>query len=419
MCLVFSHISMLSPPARTSSRESVLMLTLIENGLVQAPESKGRVPVLLANERIEKIGGIDRRALDRLGCEYEVIDATDCYVTPGIIDPHEHLLGGSGEGSLSRQSPMLFLTEIIRSGVTTVVGTLGVDTTMKTLPGLLARVKALNEEGLSTRMWTGGYNIPPLTITGSVRSDMLFIDECVGAGELAISDERSLQTSSDEFARHVLDTHIGGLLSGKSGITHIHVGDGRNRLEPLRELLDNYDIKPEWLYPTHVERTPELIVEAIGLAREGSYVDIDVVEQKLAKDVHAYLDGGGPQDKLTVSSDSDSSTPDILFDQLCGLVVKQKLPLELMLSFCTSNTAAVLKLESKGRLDEGKDADVLVLRKGSLEIVEVIARGKRMVRDGSVAVREKFLEESSRSVRLTGVKFDPAVMSLSSDGLER
>jgi beta-aspartyl-dipeptidase (metallo-type) len=66
-----------------------------------------------------------------------------------------------------------------------------------------------------------------------------------------------------------------------------------------------------------------------------------------------------------------------------------------------------LKLDRKGRLDEGNDADVLVLKKGSLEIVEVIARGKRMVKEGSLAVREKFLEESFRNVSLIGDKFDP------------
>ena len=389
------------------------MLTLIENGDIYAPEHKGRAPILLANGKIEKIGKINGRALDELGCEYEVIDAEDCFVTPGIIDPHQHLLGGSGEGSLALQSPELFLTEIVRAGITTVVGVLGVDTTMKTMEGLLARVKGLAEEGLSTRMWTGGYNIPPMTITESVRTDMLFIDEVVGAGEIAISDERSLQTSIDELARHVLDTHIGGLLSGKAGITHFHVGPGAKRLEPLRQILNDHEIKAEWLYPTHISRSPELMAEAIGLAREGAYVDLDTVQQELAKDVKFYLDNGGPADRLTVSSDADSGTPDILFDQLCGLVVKKKMPLELVLSFCTSNTAKVLKLQSKGRLDEGNDADLLVLKKASLEIVEVIALGKRMVKEGSVAVRERFLEESHRNVRLTGDEYDPAVVSLS------
>jgi beta-aspartyl-dipeptidase (metallo-type) len=307
---------------------------------------------------------------------------------------------------------MLFLTEIVRAGITTVVGTLGVDTTMKTLPGLLARVKALSEEGISSRMWTGGYNIPPVTITGSVRNDMLFLHECIGAGELAISDERSLQTSTDELARHVLDTHIGGLLSGKAGVTHFHVGKGASRLQPLRDLLEKHEVKPEWLYPTHIGRSPELVAEAVGLAREGSFVDIDTVEQDLAKVLRTYESMGGPLEQLTVSSDSDSGTPDAHYDQLCGMVLKHRMPLERMLTLCTSNPARVLKLENKGTLAEGKDADLLVLTRGSLEIVHVIARGKPMVRDGEVVVREKFLDESQRNVRLTGEKFDPAWLSL-------
>src|SRR5581483_259606 len=114
-------------------------------------------------------GQIDRHALDRLAVDYEVIDASDSLVIPGLVDPHAHLLGGSGEGSLALGSPMIFVEEIAGWGVTTVVGTLGVDTTMKTIEGLLARVKALHELGLHTRMWTGGYNVPPTTLLHSVR----------------------------------------------------------------------------------------------------------------------------------------------------------------------------------------------------------------------------------------------------------
>src|SRR5689334_13084323 len=122
------------------------MFLLIEGGELFDPEPRGRQTVLTANERIAKIGNVDRRALDALGLEYDTVDASDGYVVPGLIDPHEHLLGGSGEGGLELQTPMLFLREIARAGVTTVVGTLGVDTTMKTISGLLARVKALAKE---------------------------------------------------------------------------------------------------------------------------------------------------------------------------------------------------------------------------------------------------------------------------------
>ena len=163
------------------------MLLLIENGELYDPIPRGPQSVLIANDRIEKVGRVDRRVLDALGVEHEVIDATDCAVVPGFIDPHQHLLGGSGEGSLALQSPEIFLREIVRAGITSVVGTLGVDTTMKTIAGLLARVKALEEEGISAWLWTGGYNVPPTTVMASIREDMLFVDEVVGAGEIAIS----------------------------------------------------------------------------------------------------------------------------------------------------------------------------------------------------------------------------------------
>jgi beta-aspartyl-dipeptidase (metallo-type) len=382
------------------------MFLLIENGEVYAPEPQGVRSILVANDRIECIDDIDRRSLDALQVDYVVIDASECYVAPGIIDPHEHLLGGSGEGSLALQTPMLFPTEIARAGITTVVGTLGVDTTMKTIQGLLARVKALTEEGIDAYMWTGGYNVPPTTLMGSVRNDMLFVDAVIGAGEIAISDERGLNQSPQELAKLVRDAHVGGLLSGKAGVTHLHVGEEETRLEPLRGLIEDYQIKAEWLYPTHIERSAKLMDEAIELARQGAYVDMDVVDKKLGERVRRYIDNGGPLDKLTISSDADSSTPDIFYRELCGLVVKHRFPLERMLNLVTVNTAAVLKLEKrKGRIEVGKDADLLVLDKSSLEIRHVIARGKHMVADGEPIFREKFLEQSARNYHLIGAKW--------------
>ena len=385
------------------------MLILIENADVYAPEPKGRTDILIANNRIEKVGRVDRRALDALGAEYQHIDATGCIVTPGLIDPHEHLLGGSGEGSLALQSPELFIDEICRAGVTTVVGTLGVDTTMKTLPGLLARVKAMKEEGLSAYLWTGGYNIPPTTLLHDVREDIMYIDECIGAGEIAISDERALAPDMFSLARIVTDAHVGGLLTGKCGISHFHVGGSDRRLSPLMALLENFDIKPEWLFPTHIERSTELMDEAIAFAQNGMPVNMDIVEQKAAKWTKYYLENGGPPEQFTISSDADSSTPDIFYGQICGLVVKHRMPLELVLPFVTSNTARILKLNQKGRVAEGCDADVLVLTEGSLDIREVIAGGKRLVEDGECKTKPKFLEKSSRNVTLIGDELDEPV----------
>ena len=378
------------------------MLTLIENGRVYDPAPRGATSILLANDRIEKIGEVERRLLDALDVEYEVVDAEGCLVIPGFVDPHEHLLGGSGEGGFELQTPMLFPREILRAGVTTVVGLLGVDTTMKTLSGLLARVRALKEDGLSAWMWSGGYNVPPTTVMDSIRKDVMFIEEVVGAGEIAISDERGLNQSAQELAKVVRDTHVGGMLAKKAGVTHFHVGEEDTRLQPLRELIEDFRVKPEWLYPTHVQRNARLLREAIDLANAGSYVDFDVVNEDAARWVGIYRDEGGPMERLTLSSDADSATPDIYFEQFQQLVTKHGYALEVVLPLVTSNPAGVLKLKKKGRIEVGCDADILVVEDGVVEIRDVIARGKRVVTDGVPTIRDRFLEKSKRAVVIDG-----------------
>jgi Mur ligase family, glutamate ligase domain/Amidohydrolase family len=227
-------------------RKRLQMLTLLEHGELYAPEARGRQSVLLCADRIARIGALDRRALEATGLELSVVDATGCVVTPGFIDPHVHLTGGSGERGFSTQTPEIFPSELIAAGVTTVVGCLGVDTTTKTMAGLLARAKAINEEGLAAYIYTGGYNVPPTTLTGSIRTDIMFVAEVIGAGETAISDVRATEPEVRELARLVSEAYVGGLLSRKAGVTHFHVGDGRRRLEPLRVLLNDYDVEPAW-----------------------------------------------------------------------------------------------------------------------------------------------------------------------------
>jgi beta-aspartyl-dipeptidase (metallo-type) len=114
------------------------------------------------------------------------------------------------------------------------------------------------------------------------------------------------------------------------------------------------------------------------------------------------MERGGDLSRFTISSDSGSSSPRTLYQQLCGLVVEHRMPFEQVWPLVTENTARVLRLESKGRLEAGCDSDVVVLRKDSLDVVEVFAGGRRLVRDGSLAVRERFLEDSNRRVSLHG-----------------
>ena len=380
------------------------MLTLIQGGQVYDPEPLGPRSVLLADGHVGKVGKVDRRALESLGADYEIIDATGCLVVPGLIDPHIHLLGGSGETGFSTQTPEFFISEIVRFGITTVVGTLGVDTTMKTMAGLLAKVKALKEQGLNAFCWTGGYDLPPSSILDTVREDIMFIDEVIGAGEVAISDQRALAPDPRELARTATHAHIGGMLARKAGLLHVHVGESDKRLQPLRDVLDEFDVEPFWFYATHVERTEKLMDEALALAKRGMPCDLDVVERDLHRWVRYWREHGGPPELLTISSDASMTSPAGVWDQLRDCVLNHGFTLEQVLPLATRNTARILKLREKGELRKGCAGDILLVDEESLEIVHVLSEGKVMVRDGEVVEQEHWLDDSDRFVELEGRK---------------
>jgi beta-aspartyl-dipeptidase (metallo-type) len=350
------------------------MLILIENGEVLAPEPSGRVPVLLAGTQIARLGQVDPRGAEALGLDLDVIDARGCWVIPGLVDPHAHLTGGSGEEGFASRSPAIQLSELIRGGTTTVVGCLGVDATTRTLVDLLACVRGLEEQGISAFMYTGSYDIPPVTLTGTVRDDLLIVDKVVGVGEVAVSDERAPQPAVRDLARVVIDAKVGGMLSGKAGVTHFHLGSQPERMAPLRALIDDHHIDPVLLYPAHVHRNEALLDEAVDLSRRGSYVDMDAVEEELGRCIRLFLEKGGDPGRLTLSSDADSNAPEELWRKL-RRAVRGGLPFERLLPSVTANAARVLKLSGKGRLAPGCDADVLVVRRESLE--EFLASSKR------------------------------------------
>lgn len=378
------------------------MLTLIEGGRVYAPEPCGVQSVLLADGHVSKVGPIDRDALERVGTDCRVIDARGCIVAPALIDPHVHLLGGSGETGFATQTPEFFISELVQNGVTTVVGTLGVDTTMKTMAGLLAKVKALKEHGLNAFCWTGGYDLPPASILRTVREDILFIDEVIGAGEIAISDTRALPHEPRELARVAIDAHVGGMLAQKAGLVHVHVGEADSGLDPVVRVLDEFNVEAEWFYPTHVERSEALMGQAIHLAQKGGMgMDVDVVERDLYKWLRYWRDHGGPPHLLTVSSDASINRPAVM-QQLRDCVLNHGFALEQVLPLATRNTARILKLKEKGELRKGCAGDILLLEEGSLEIVHVLSHGKFVVRDGRVVEQEKWLEDSDRRIHLDG-----------------
>lgn len=382
------------------------MFTLIKNGDIYAPKYLGKTSILLNGSKIIEIGDLDERQLSSL-FEVDIIDASDMIVSPGIIDPHVHLIGGGGEGGFATRTPEIQLSSIVKAGVTTVVGCLGTDGTTRHMTSLLAKARGLEDEGITAYIYTGNYHVPTPTITSSVKDDVILIDKVIGAGEIAISDSRSAQPSVHEVAKLAAEARVGGLLSKKAGVTHFHVGIGKERLSFLRTLIEDYEIPPANIYATHITRSKELVDEAIDLSHKGAYVDI-TADDKTAGWIDYFKNNGGDMSHLTVSSDGNGSLPVFdekgemtgfgvasqksLFEQIVIAVKNHEMALSDVLSLVTVNTAAALRLEKKGSIGKGMDADLLLLDKASLAINHVFANGQHMLKDKKVIVKGTFEE---------------------------
>ncbi|HEX8172696.1 MAG TPA: amidohydrolase family protein [Thermoanaerobaculia bacterium] len=334
-------------------------MLLLRHGNVYTPKPIGPATIAVAGGRIEKIGDVNASSFSPT-----IIDASGCIITPGLIDCHSHLIGGSGEKGFASASAGIDARELLANGITTVIGLLGTDTTTRTLPALLAKVKALREQGLNAKMWTGGYDARSLT--GRVRDDIVLIEEIVGAGEIAIADRRGAHFSPRELARLASDCYVAGTLTGKAGVLHLHTGELPERLSIVRELLDR-GISAAALHPTHVNRNEGLLAEAAELTRRGVAVDFDVVEEDLPRWWRLF---DGDRSLVTISTDAPIGRVGALLEQVRALPLEESLPL------ATSNPARLLKLHEAGEIAEGKRADLLVLDERSLALRYVIAGGE-------------------------------------------
>jgi len=120
------------------------MLTLISRGSVFSPDPRGKKDILILGD---KIGAVSEPGqIEIKGMEYEVVDASEKIVIPGLIDSHVHILGGGGEGGPATRAPEITVEDVVSSGVTTVIGCLGTDGTTRHMESLLAKAKGLELE---------------------------------------------------------------------------------------------------------------------------------------------------------------------------------------------------------------------------------------------------------------------------------
>ena len=409
---IFSRACTKIPHSQHCASSTLNMFKLITNADVHAPESLGIKNLLVCAGKITYIGDTPPVLDDRL--DVTVTDLDGARLIPGFIDAHAHITGGGGEAGPSTRVPPLHLSQYTSAGVTSVIGLLGTDDLTRNPQTLLTQVYGLREEGLSAWCYTGGYHVPVVTLTDSVRSDIVNLDPVIGVGEVAISDHRSSQPTRDEILRLASEAHVAGLMTGKAGVVHFHMGDGERGLSMLNECLDISEIPARVFNPTHINRNKPLFEQACELSKRGCNVDItafphedDAHGWNTEEAVSRYFERGLDKSKLTISSDGGGclpqfdaqgellkmgfALPSALSDALkvlldCGLPLADVLPL------LTSNVSRLLKLDSKGHIAKGMDADLLALGPNNT-IDRVMANGVWHIADGEPIKRGLFEKE--------------------------
>ncbi len=387
------------------------MFELITNADIYAPKALGLQNLLVCAGKIVYLGERVPQFDDSLSVQ--ITDLDGARLIPGFIDAHAHITGGGGEAGPSTRVPPPPLSQFTRAGVTSVVGLLGTDDLTRNTQTLLTQVMGLREEGLSAWCYTGGYHLPATTLTESVRSDIVNLEPVIGVGEVALSDHRSSQPTRDEILRLASEAYVAGLMTGKAGIVHFHLGDGERRLSMIRDCLEQSEIPSRVFNPTHVNRNKALFEEACELTARGCTVDMTAypaefndagwsAEQATAR----YFEKGFDPQKLTISSDGGGCLPQfdaqgemlkMDFAKSSALAITFKamldmdLPMASILPLMTSNVADLLKFHRKGRIDTGFDADLLVLD-DSHGIQSVMVNGVWHVKQGEQLVKGLFEE---------------------------
>lgn len=384
------------------------MIKLFKAAHVFAPEDLGVKDVLVAGDKIcriaDKIEGYEGLQ------DVEVFALNGKLLVPGYIDLHVHITGGGGEQGPASRVPESYLTAFTTNGITTVVGLLGTDGITRSLENLVAKARALTEEGITVYCLTSYYAYPPTTMTGSVEKDITMITPMIGV-KVAVSDHRSSNPSGEDLIALGVQARRAGLISNTPGLVTLHMGSGKGKLEPLFYALDNSDLPAKNFLPTHMLRTDELIDAGVKLIKRGGYVDctagaddkeLEVNAEKLFDLLHRE---GVSAEHVSLSSDAFGSQPKFDANGECiGLtyaspkylhktvqsLVRRGMPLTEALKPLTTTPAVLLAKEGcKGCICGGADADLLVLD-AELNICSVFAKGKTAVLDGSVIMKGRF-----------------------------
>jgi beta-aspartyl-dipeptidase (metallo-type) len=385
-------------------------MILFQQSDLFAPESRGRRDVLLAGTRVVALGETLKVPGD---WPVEVVSAKGLRMIPGLIDAHVHITGGGGEGGPATRTPELRLAQLRDAAITTVIGCLGTDGFTRDIASLVMKAKALRQEGVSCWTYTGSYQVPPPTLMGDVARDLALVDEIIGVGEIALADHRSSSPTVDDLIRIAGHARVGGMLGGKAGIVHCHMGDAKDPFRLLYEAVKKSELKFTQFWPTHCNRNLWIFNDAKSYGKYGP-VDITTSAYEFYPDeqikpseaAHALVEAGVPLKHVTMTSDGCGSLPmydrdgaltrlvsgepESLLNEVLDLQHMPGWTFERALQVATTNVADILKLSRKGRIRVGHDADVALLDQDGA-IRHLVAMGEFLVRDG-IAVRKGTFE---------------------------
>ncbi|MGG7178912.1 beta-aspartyl-peptidase [Clostridium paraputrificum] len=389
------------------------MITVIKNVEVYSPEYLGKKNVVVVGDKFEGI--YEDINIPENFININTIDGEGKIIFPGFIDSHVHIVGGGGEGGFHTRTPEIKFTDLISSGITSVVGCIGTDGVCRDMRSLIAKAKALEEEGISTYCYTGSYEVPVKTMTDSIKGDLMLVDKIIGVGEVALSDHRSSQPTYDEFVNLVAQARVGGLLSGKAGIVNVHLGGGARKLELVFSLIENTEIPPTQLLPTHINRTSELFDMGIDYIKKGGFIDLTTSsdpnfleegELTASQGLKKIYELDLPIEQITFSSDGNGSMPKFneerelvglgvcsvktLYEEVKSAILNEGIPIEIGIKVITSNVANLLKLSDKGYIKRGYSSDFVIVNKKDLSICDVYSKGKRLVENGVAIVKGTF-----------------------------
>ncbi|CAD7288688.1 beta-aspartyl-peptidase [Campylobacter suis] len=379
-------------------------MLLLKNANLYTPKHIGKSDVLVGGG---KILAIDKE-LNLNIADLKTYDLCGKVLTPGLIDMHVHITGGGGEAGYHSRTPEIKLSEIVKYGTTTLVGTLGTDGCTRSLENLYSKAKALEFEGISTFIHTGSYATPSVTFTQNITKDLVLIDKVIGV-KIALSDNRSSYPSDDELIKILTQVRIGGTISKKGGVMHIHMGGLESKLDAVFRILKHTQFPVQYFSPTHCARTKDLFDEALKFQKMGGFIDITTGGSKFAPlhEVIAYgLENGLNLDMISMSSDGNGSVPKFNdkgelvgygcascksnLDTLQNIVKDKVLDISKAISLMTCNPAKFLNLNFKGEIKVGYDADFAVFDE-NLNLYDVIAKGEFCVKDQDV-VKKGFFE---------------------------